>query len=42
MDDVATIQSLQINYFRKMKRQEKQAKENLPKRKTKSIEKCCY
>ena len=30
--DVTTIQSSQISYFRKMKRQQKQAKENLQNR----------
>ena len=37
VDHLTIIQSLQISYFRKMKRQQKQAKENLQKRKTENI-----
>ena len=37
VDHLTIIQSSQISYFRKMKRQQKQAKENLQKRKTENI-----
>ena len=36
-DHLTIIQSSQISYFRKMKRQQKQAKENLQKCKTENI-----
>ena len=37
VDHLTIIQSSQISYFRKMKRQQKQAKEYLQKRKTENI-----
>ena len=39
VDDLATVHFSQVSYFRKMKRQQKQAKENLHKKREKQINK---